>query len=345
MRVMQAMAGAEFGGAEAFFVRLVSGLAKVGLDQRVLIRTNPRRVEALRKAGIDPQQLAFGGMLDFKTPIAIRWALREYRPEVVMTWMNRATRMMPRRKLKDVDYVHVARLGGYYDLKYYRHCDHLIGNTRDIVDYLIKQGWPEERAHYLPNFVAADVRPAVARSELHVPQNGKMVFAMGRLHENKAFDVLIRAMESLSQTYLCIAGEGPEHERLDELATRSGVRPRVRFLGWREDTAALLAAADVFVCPSRHEPLGNVVIEAWAQSRPVVATASQGPGELIQDGKNGVLVPIDDHQAMAGAIKAVLGDEVFAQSLATSGRRAYEAAYTEAEVVQNYLDFFKMVAG
>ena len=118
MRVMQLMAGAEFGGAEAFFVRLVSGLARAGLDQRVLMRTNERRAQALRHEGIEPQQLVFGGRMDFKTPTAIKWALREYRPDVVMTWMNRATRMMPRRKLKDVNYVHVARLGGYYDLKY-----------------------------------------------------------------------------------------------------------------------------------------------------------------------------------------------------------------------------------
>ena len=56
-------------------------------------------------------------------------------------------------------------------------------------------------------------------------------------------------------------------------------------LGWRGDVPALLAAADLLVCPSRHEPLGNVVIEAWAPRTPVVAARSQGPGALIEDGQ------------------------------------------------------------
>ena len=71
-----------------------------------------------------------------------------------------------------------------------------------------------------------------------------------------------------------------------------GIAERVRFLGWRDDVPALLAAADILVCPSRHEPLGNVVIEAWAAGVPVVATASDGPAGLIDDGESGLLVPL-----------------------------------------------------
>lgn len=345
MRVLQAMAGSEYGGAEAFFVRLVSGLAATGLDQLVVTRPNVRREAVLKQAGIEPTLMKFGGRLDWQTPLALRNVLRDYRPNVVLTWMNRATSKMPKRKLGDVDYVHVARLGGYYDLKYYRHCDHLIGNTPDIVDYLIKEGWPEDRAHYLPNFVAADERAPASRKELHVPDSAKLVMAMGRLHENKGFDVLIRAMVTMPEVYLCIAGEGPEHEALEAVALAEGVRPRIRFLGWREDTAALLAASDLFVCPSRHEPLGNVVIEAWAQARPIVATASQGPSMLVESGENGILVPVDDDKALGAAIKRVLGDDALSQSLAAAGRKAYEADYTEGEVVRRYLEFFQKVAG
>ncbi|MDH5189446.1 MAG: glycosyltransferase [Rhodospirillaceae bacterium] len=343
MRVLQAMAGAEFGGAEAFFTRLVIGLAKSNLDQRVLIRPNSGREQALKKAGIDPVLLKFGGRFDLFTPLAIRNQLRDYRPNIVLTWMNRATAKMPKKKLADVDYVHVARLGGYYDLKYYRHCDHLIGNTHDIVDYLIKEGWPKDRAHYLPNFVAADVTPPILRKELHVPDSAKLIMAFGRLHENKGFDVLIRALALIPDAYLCIAGEGPEREALENIALKEGVRPRTRFLGWREDTAALLGASDVFVCPSRHEPLGNVVIESWAQSCPVVAASSQGPTQLINDGENGLLVPVDDHDAMAVAIKRVLTEGDLRNKISANGRASYEADFTEHSVIKQYLDFFQMV--
>ena len=88
-----------------------------------------------------------------------------WRPDIVLTWMSRATRLCPRG-----DFVHVARLGGYYDLKYYRRCDHLIGNTRAIVDYAIAEGWPRERISYLPNFVP-DMR--ARRRQRRMPQRAE----------------------------------------------------------------------------------------------------------------------------------------------------------------------------
>lgn len=341
MRVLQAMAGAEYGGAEEFFVRLVVGLHNAGLDQRVVIRNNPRRAKVLRDAGLDVVEMSFGGRFDVKTPMLLRRQLRDFQPHVVLTWMNRATSKMPRRRPSDLSYVLAARLGGYYNLKYYRKCDHLIGNTEDICDYLIKEGWPEDRTHYLPNFVAADHRPAISRKALNIPERAQMLLTLGRLHSNKAFDTLIRALVHVPEAYLVIAGEGPEHEALVELATEQGVRPRIRMLGWRDDVPELMAACDVFVCPSRHEPLGNVVIEGWAQERPVIAAASQGPAALINDGVDGMLTPVDDADAMAQAINRVLKDKLLAGDLAQAGRGRYEREFTEARVVQRYLDFFQ----
>ena len=345
MRVMQIMAGAEFGGAEAFFVRLVIGLHKAGLDQRVIIRENPARAALLRAVGIDPVELKFGGRFDFNTPLMLKRQLRDFHPHAVLTWMNRATSKMPRRCPGDLNYVLSARLGGYYNLKYYKNCDHLIGNTKDICDYLKGENWPAERTHYLPNFVAADTVPPVPRKALHLPERAKFILTLGRLHENKAFDTLIRALVNVPDTYLGIAGEGPERERLESLAQELGVRPRIRMLGWRDDVPALLAACDAFVCPSRHEPLGNVVIEGWAQNCPVVAAASQGPVSLIKDGVDGVLTPIDDADAMAKAINSVLNDKTFADDLASAGRRRYEAEFTEDQVVEKYLKYFQEIAG
>ncbi|MCW8914998.1 MAG: glycosyltransferase [Magnetovibrio sp.] len=344
MRVLQAMAGAKVGGAEAFFERLVIGLHKAGLDQRVVIRQNPRRADLFRAAGIEPVELPFGGALDFKTGMMLRRQLRDFRPHVVLSWMNRATSKLPRRRPSDLDYVLAARLGGYYNLKYYRNCNHLVGNTEDICDYLKQEGWPEDKTHYLPNFVASDQRPPIDRKTLHIPERAKMILTLGRLHTNKAFDTLIRALVHVSDAYLVIAGDGPEEDALVEMAKELGVRPRIRMLGWRDDVPELMAACDLFVCPSRHEPLGNVVIEGWAQSRPVVAAASQGPSALIQDGVDGVLCPVDDVDAMATAINRVLKDEIFAADLAQAGRGRYEREFTEAQVVQQYLDFFQRIA-
>ena len=339
-RVLQVMAGAEYGGAEAFFIRLVLALQRAGLDQRVMIRANPRRAEALSSGGIEVVQLPFGGLFDFRTGAALKREIRKFQPDVVLTWMNRATNKCPKG-----DFVHVARLGGYYNIKYYWKCDHLIGNTEEIVEYLTESGWPKERAHYLPNFVAAEHPQPVPRAQHFTPPSAPLLLALGRLHQNKAFDVLLEAVARTPEVYLWLAGEGPLRAELETLAERLAVKPRVRFLGWREDTAALFRACDVFVCPSRHEPYGNVVVEAWAQSVPVISTDTFGPGTMIEHMETGILTPVDDPITLANAIRFLLDDGELRSRLAGSGRAAYEERFTEDAVVERYIQFFRDVSG
>lgn len=343
MKVMQVMAGAEFGGAEAFFTRLVLALHGAGLDQRVVIRANERRANLLRSGGVEPVQLPFGGKLDIYTPFALKKEIKSFAPDIVFTWMNRATDKCPQGRHKG-NFVHVGRLGGYYNLKYYQACDHLIGNTEDIVEYLAKEGWPKDRAHYLPNFVSEEKAPPAPRESFFTPQRAPLLFAMGRFHENKAFDILFKALFMIPDAYLLLAGDGPLRDDLEKLAENLAVKSRVRFLGWRDDTAALFAACDVFICPSRFEPLGNVVVEAWAQGVPVVAADSLGPGVLIEHMESGVLTPVDDPKSMAAAIKYVLEEPGFADQIAKAGRKAYEERFTEKAVIARYLDFFRKVA-
>lgn len=340
MRVLQAIAGAEAGGAEEFFVRLALAFHRAGLEQRVVIRDNHRRAAQLAAGGLTPLELPFGGIFDFRTRGALRREIANFRPDVVLTWMSRATSKCPAGP-----FVHVGRLGGYYNLKFYRHCGHLVGNTADIVAYCTAQGWPVERVHYLPNFVDAAPAPAISRATFDTPDGVPLLLAAGRFHPNKAFDVAIRALAKLPDAYLWLAGEGELEAALKSLAATHGVTHRVRFLGWRNDMPALLAAVDVLVCPSRIEPLGNVVIEAWAHGKPAVVAAAIGPKTLIKDGVSGLLVPIDDAEALADALRRTIDDKALASCLVAGGRAAYEASFTEAAVVRRYLDFFAEVAG
>jgi len=332
------MAGARIGGAEAFFERLCVALANAGTDQHAAIRTHDRRARLLADAGIPVTEMRFGGKLDFLTGRRLNALAKSFQPDVALAWMSRAAAAMP-----SGSFVKAARLGGYYDLKYFRRCDHLIGNTPDLRDYLIKQGWPKEKTWYLPNFVDDRALPAQDRAALETPADAPLLLCLGRLHRNKGFDTALYAMAGLPGAYLWIAGEGPEHDALARQALELGVADRVRFLGWRDDVPALLAAADIFLCSSRHEPLGNMVLEAWAHGTPVVAAASQGPSQLIQDGINGLLCPVDDAAALAKAADSLIKDAALAQELAGAGNAAYRGQYTEGHVVQQYQDFFERI--
>ena len=338
-RLAQAMAGAHHGGAETFFVRLALALRRAGEEQCLIIRRDAGRAAVLRAGGLSPVELPFGGPMDLRTRIGMRRVFRDFRPQVVVTWMSRATRLCPRG-----DFVHVGRLGGYYDLKYYRRCDHLIGNTRDIVAYVVRSGWPVSRAHYLPNFVPEMSAPRVARESLGTPEGAPLALSLGRLHANKGFDVLIEALARAPGIFLWLAGEGPERGRLETRAQNLAVADRVRFLDWREDAAALLATSDMLVCPSRHEPLGNVVIEAWAAGTPVIAASSKGPAGLVRDGVTGLLVPVEDADALARAMTRVADDRGLRTELASAGRAAYASEFSERIVVGQYRDFLAHVA-
>jgi glycosyltransferase involved in cell wall biosynthesis len=339
LKLAQVMAGAPAGGAELFFERLTAALAAAGDDVLAVIRRNPPRAARLREAGLHPVELAFSGKLDLLTGRRLGAALRRFAPRVVVAWMSRAAGFTPRG-----DWVLAGRLGGYYDLRHFRRCDHLVANTRSLMGWITNQGWPVERAHYLPNF-SPDLGGAtpLARASLGVPPDAKLLLALGRLHRNKAFDVLIRALPGLPGAHAVIAGEGPERGALLDLARREGVGDRLHLPGWRTDTAALLATADLLVCPSRQEPLGNVVIEAWSAHRPVVAAASDGPRELISPERDGLLVPIEDAAALANAIRGVLDDPARAAALAAAGRSRYECNFAETPVVALWQQFLTTV--
>lgn len=343
MRLLQAMAGAEVGGAEAFFVRLAIAFAAANVEQRVIIRRDSARARALRNGGVEALELPFGGRMDFRTRPALQREIERYKPDIVLSWMSRASWATPKSTRPD-GYKLIARLGGYYDLKYYRHCDYLIGNTEEIVEHIAGQGFDRDRIVYLPNFVNPPTLPAISRIGFDTPLNAPLLLAMGRLHENKAFDVLLRALAELPETWLWIAGEGPEAAGLSKLAAELGVTDRLRFLGWRDDSDALMQACDIFVCPSRQEPLGNIVLEAWAAGKPVVAAAAAGPASLIGDDAAGLIVPVDDPGGLARGIRALIADPENAARLAAEGHRRFEESYTEAAVVAQYQSFFERVA-
>jgi glycosyltransferase involved in cell wall biosynthesis len=320
------MAGAPAGGAELFFERLCAAQHHAGDEILPVIRTDRARAARLASAGLTPRSLAFGGPLDLLTAPRLKRALARFRPAIAIAWMNRAARFAPRG-----DYVLAGRLGGFYDLSYYRRCTDLIANTRSLAAWIEREGWPASRVHHLPNFVPdlAGAVPAV----LPVPQATPTLLALGRLHPNKGFDVLIRAIARVPAAHLVIAGEGPERTALETLARREHVAGRVHLIGWRTDTAALLAASTLFVCPSRHEPLGNVVLEAFSARRAVVAASVSGPAELIEHGRNGVLVPPEDPAALAGAISALLEDRAGTDRLASAARLDYEDHHAAPRVV------------
>lgn len=339
LRFAPVLAGAPVGGAENFYTRFAMEMnQQPDIRLKAFTRGNNPRAQMFSDLQVEADYFRFGGAFSLWDHWRYRSSLNSFRPDVVLTFMNRATKLTP-----PGDYKLVSRLGHYYDLKYYRHCDYWVGITTGICDHLIQGGMPVERVVHIPNFVDERRAEPIARNSFDTPMDQPIILAFGRLHVNKGFDVLLRALALMDEGILWLAGSGPQEVELKQLAAELGVSDRVRFLGWRNDINALLATADLFVCPSRHEGLGSILLEAWYHGCPVVAANSQGPRDIISSEVDGLLVPIDDSKALAGAVARLLANESECEMLKSAGNKRYQSTYSKSIIIEQYKEFFRSI--
>src|SRR5665213_2900837 len=150
MSVLQLLGTAGEGGAETYFVDLVAALSRAGVRQAAAVRRHPLREAALTGAGVPVEVFGFSGALDLLTKPRVAGFARRQDAKLALAWMSRAARHTPKGP-----WARIARLGGYYNLKYYAGFEELVANTEDIAEWIVAQGWPAGRVRCIPNFAAA----------------------------------------------------------------------------------------------------------------------------------------------------------------------------------------------
>jgi glycosyltransferase involved in cell wall biosynthesis len=326
------------GGAERFFVHLVRAFEERGLQQTAIIRRNRRwRAEIEQQARIIEHDFRSRTLGRVILPYSVRRLVRREKPTAIMAWMPRASKLMPAVKGP----VRICRLGDYPDrLKEFRNVDILVCNTPGIARHVRDNlGWTGG-VEVISNFTSQIRVEPLQRALLDTPEDAFVVMAMGRFVKRKGFDTLIAAMASVPGAYLWLCGDGEEADALKQQAQVLGIAARTRFIGWQEDTRPFLAAADTLVMPSAHEPLGNVVLEAWAQNVPAISSRSEGPSWFMRDGDNGLLVDIGDVEGFAAAIRQIMASRTLAGQLSSGGQQTLEAQFSRKAVTDAYLDLF-----
>lgn len=174
-----------------------------------------------------------------------------------------------------------------------------------------------------------------------------VILAVGRLVDCKDYPTLFSAFRlvALQQSVrLVILGRGPEEEKLTSLVTGMGLSASVAFLGFQENPFKYMAKASVFVLSSLQEGFGNVIIEAMACGIPVVSTdCPTGPGEIIDNGKNGMLVPVRDEKSMATAILDILHDHNMVETFKVEGKKRAEIFSVKKSVAEYEALFAKLI--
>ncbi len=190
----------------------------------------------------------------------------------------------------------------------------------------------------LPEQDGADIQRV--REELDCDSHGLLMLNVGRLRRQKGQSVLLDALPAVVRQFpdvqMLIAGDGVLRGELEAQAAALHVSQNVRFLGRRQDVAALMSLADLFVFPSRFEGMPNALLEVMSHGLPVIATAVQGVDEIIRDGENGLLVPLEDSAALATAILRMLSEPAERQRLGRAARQTVEGAYTVERMCRQY---------
>jgi glycosyltransferase involved in cell wall biosynthesis len=178
------------------------------------------------------------------------------------------------------------------------------------------------------------------RRTLGIPPEAPVVGTVGRLSEQKRLDLLLQGFASLRMqlpaAHLLVVGDGPLSADLHSLAARLNLFAAVHFVGFQSEPAPYLQAMDVFVQTSEYEGTPLAVLEAWAASRPILATKVGGLPQMIQDGSNGELYEFGDLAALVEKMNALLRSPERARKMGEAGRRWVDARFSLAAMAKEY---------
>jgi len=205
--------------------------------------------------------------------------------------------------------------------------DAVVAVSDAAAEQVLKSGFPPEKVVVVRSsintkfFEPTDGAREQMREHLGLKSDEFVIAAVGRLVKGKGYDVLLRAIHHLPSSdrpTLLLAGDGNERQSLENLSTELGISEQARFLGFQNDIRPVLWSADVFV----HVPTGfpegtpNAILEAMAAGLPVIASKVGGIPEVVRDGETGLLVPPNDHKALAEAILTLKRDGELRKKLA-----------------------------
>lgn len=316
------------GGAQRVASLLASAWAERGHDVTILTLATDDEVffplhpeVVVRRVGpVDRSGRAVGKLLDLIRRFSnLRAELRRSRPECVVSFVDQVNVVtglasigqrfrLVMAERTDPAMVPIGRMWRTLRDWSYRLADTLVFQT-DAATQSISSA-VRRRVVVIPNPVV--LPEAAARVEESAAP--RQILAVGRLAPEKGFDLLIQAFAELHRRFsgweLTILGDGPKRPELEASIAALGLEGRVHLPGAIADVDRYYRTADVFVLPSRFEGFPNALCEAMSWGLPVVATdCHSGPREITRDGKDGVLVPVDDLAAIVGALERLMSDE------------------------------------
>lgn len=349
VRVLHLRASAGFAGPEQGLLRLGVALRQIGVTIKIIVyaRLRPERpdvfwvVDEGRRRGLPVELWADRAKLPWADVNRLAGEIAAGAFGVLVTHDHKSDLLgyLAARRVR-VPWIAVAhgydfslkrmRLYRQIDLWLLRRATRVIAVSDSLREELVGGGVPRDLVTVVRNgiaveaFVAGAEERALQWRQRLAHDGGPLIVSVGRLDRQKGFEYLVRAAAEVTRAVpgarFWIVGDGPLREHLARQIQAEGLGHAVRLLAHQQDVSGIMAAGDLVVLASLWEPLGNVLLEALALGRPVVATQVGGVPEIVRDRETGRLVPPGDAHGLAGAILALLDDQEEAARLGERGR-------------------------
>lgn len=359
MKILQISSASSFGGGERYLADLTNALVDRGHDLYVAVRPHSPIPRHLHVSPDRVLTLPLRNALDVRSAHELERFVRRNEIEIVHAHMARdyslasyAARRNPKTKF-------IATRHVLFQLnRLHRHtlarATRVIAVSNAVAQELRASGVVSERQiAVIPNgidverFICARAsfdRVQFLRS-MGLPVDCLLVGSIGELRTLKRHDDFIRAAAIVAarfpETQFVLAGLGEVRKQLEALVNELGLSKRFHFLGWLDDAEKLLCAMDVFVSASETESFGLAIVEAMAAGTAVVATATEGAKEVIQDQQTGLLVPIGNVEQIAGSVINLLSDPDHRRTIATQSAQSAAKKFSLTRMVDEVITAYR----
>ena len=358
MRVLHVDSAREWRGSQSQVLLAAQAMAARGHSVTVACQAGGRLEARARASGLAVRPLAFRGDLGPGAILGLARVLGRDAPEVVHGHDPHATsasllavRLRPGARVVASRRVSLP-LRGPLSLRKYAACDRVIAVSRAVAGVLLEVGLPAGRLRLIRDGVRDRRREGEGRealAALGIPPGSPVIGNVAALTEHKDHATLLEAMprvlERVPAARLVIVGEGELRPRLTAQARSLGLADRCVFAGFRTDVDRLMPAFSLLCLTSRTEGLGSCLLDAMCFGRPVVATAVGGIPEVVGHGETGLLVPVGDPLALAGALADLLLRPERAEALGRAGRLRFEREFTAERMVDETMRLYDELGG